>query len=227
MQTRWAVAVAALILSGLTIGCGDGGSSPETSVAVPGDSTANSGEAAAEPSHGAVEVDDGAARLSSENTSVVIRSVAARPDAAGAWRASFGDLSGQLQVDGDQVTALTVEFDTTSIQGADADLNNRLSSAEFLNTAEFPTGRFSATRFESSGKAEGPGDVVHVTGDLTLAGQTQEITAPAVVQIGDGSVAVSISMQVDRDAFGLAPYQEDVENTFEMAIAIGQQEKLQ
>ncbi|CAL8970878.1 Protein YceI [Tessaracoccus sp. O5.2] len=120
-------------------------------------------------------------------------------------RGSFEKFEGQAVVDAANpaATQLTVTIDAASVNTRNADRDAHVRSADFFNVEEYPTWTFVGTGYAVKG------DVVEVTGDLTIAGTTRSITIPLEYQgaakdpFGNTRVGFEGSTQVNRSDFGL------------------------
>lgn len=91
-------------------------------------------------------------------------------------RGRFGTRDGQVQVDAaGQLARVDVVFDMASVNTGVDLLNRHVQSSDFLNVADFPTGRYQAedVRIEQ-------GRVQVLRGRLTLLGQTHPVDLRAV-----------------------------------------------
>lgn len=91
-------------------------------------------------------------------------------------RGRFGTRDGQVQIDAaGQLARVDVTFDMASINTGVDLLNRHVQSTDFLNVADFPTGRYQAAdvRIEE-------GRVQALQGRLTLLGQTHPVALRAV-----------------------------------------------
>jgi polyisoprenoid-binding protein YceI len=87
-------------------------------------------------------------------------------------RGAFSKISGTLQYNTAQPDAshVDVEIDANSLTTGQPDRDNHLKSAEFLDTATYPTIKFQSTSAQAN--ADGTGSV---TGDLTIQGVTKSV----------------------------------------------------
>ncbi|MEX2514616.1 MAG: YceI family protein [Candidatus Paceibacterota bacterium] len=74
-------------------------------------------------------------------------------------------------------------------------LTSHLRSDDFFATEEFPEASFTVTNIEA---VEGSETTYNVTGDLTIKGETNEITFPAEIGMDDSQLVVSGSTVIDR-----------------------------
>lgn len=125
--------------------------------------------------------------------------------------------SGDLTVVDDQVTAgsFVIDFNTLTVDPGSVtekdkkaeDLQGHLKSADFFDVAQFPQGTFEITGITDFDPAkdksviEGANKVV--SGNFTLKGNTINVTFPARIAAGDGTVRVEAKFTVDRTAWGL------------------------
>ncbi|MEM0992195.1 MAG: YceI family protein [Bacteroidota bacterium] len=116
---------------------------------------------------------------------------------------------GSLALTGDQLTAGEFTIDMTSMESIDlagtdgaGKLIGHLQSPDFFSIEEYPTASFAITKVEA---VEGSADVTHnITGNLTMRGQTKQITIPANVSIADGKItAVAPEFTIDRTQWGV------------------------
>jgi polyisoprenoid-binding protein YceI len=111
-----------------------------------------------------------------------------------------------LTVSGDavQVTAATIDVDTTTIASDRSQRDNRLRN-EGLQTDSFPTAGFKLTAPVDVPAAALTGAVVDVTlhGDLTLHGVTKTVDIPAKAQLSDGQVQVQGSITFPLSDYGI------------------------
>jgi polyisoprenoid-binding protein YceI len=118
----------------------------------------------------------------------------------------FSNVKGLVKVDDKDMTKSSVDatVDATSINTADAKRDEHLKSADFLDTAKFPTFSFKSTKVEKAGTG------LKVTGDLTLHG----VTKPVVLAVegpsqqikdpwGNTRVGATATTTVNRKDFGL------------------------
>ena len=108
----------------------------------------------------------------------------------------FKTVSGSIGVDGEAITSINVLIDVESLYSEKEKLTGHLKNEDFFSVKEFPELKF------ASKKVEGSGDVT-ITGDLTMHGQTAEISFPATVAVTDGNVKLDAKFKVDRTKFGM------------------------
>jgi polyisoprenoid-binding protein YceI len=94
----------------------------------------------------------------------------------------FREFDADIQFDPENIaaTTLTVTIQADSIDTFWAKRDEHIRSADFLNVAEYPEITFVATSVEPTGE-----NTATVTGDLTMIGETREVTFDAeLVKIG-------------------------------------------
>ncbi|NHB84586.1 YceI family protein [Tessaracoccus sp. HDW20] len=120
-------------------------------------------------------------------------------------RGSFEQFEGQAIVNGaaPESTKLEVSIDAASINTRNADRDAHLRSADFFDAEQFPKLTFVGT------DAAIKGDVVEITGDLTIKDVTRPVTFPlefagtAKDPFGNVRVGLEGSAQILRSDFGL------------------------
>jgi polyisoprenoid-binding protein YceI len=119
------------------------------------------------------------------------------------FRASFGEVDGRLEVEGDDIR-LTGRVVASSIDVEQADFRAHLLSPEFFDVEKTPD-----ITFVSTSVRRGEGDAIEVDGDLTVKGVTRPVTATGIligpaVSFGDAEVVgVELQTTVDKNDFDL------------------------
>jgi polyisoprenoid-binding protein YceI len=119
------------------------------------------------------------------------------------FRGSFAAFDAQLTVDEDGRTRLVGSVPVDSVVVKDENLAAHLQSPEFFDAEQHPRVTFESTEIEFDGPT------VAVTGDLTIKGHTERVTAKGSVvgPIDDPSGNTRLGLQletvVDRTKFGL------------------------
>ena len=120
-------------------------------------------------------------------------------------RGTFGELEGTIHLNEDDVTDSSVEvtIDAASIDTRNEDRDGHLRSEDFFDVENHPHLTFNSTSVEEDG------DGFLVTGDLTIRGETREVTLEAR-ELGRGTdpwgnprVGFSAETSVNRKDFGL------------------------
>jgi polyisoprenoid-binding protein YceI len=119
------------------------------------------------------------------------------------YRAGFREVDGSLDVG---AGALEISVPLDSLDLNQADIRERMLSAEFLDAAGYPDVLFVGT--DVSG-AEGSRDIT-VAGNLTIHGHIQPVVASGRLGVpgshlltGNEQVTVELSVTIDRRDFGL------------------------
>lgn len=94
----------------------------------------------------------------------------------------FNKFEGTFSYDKDNINAskVNVTIDTTSFDSNHAKRDKHVMSSDFLDVAKYPQATFNSTKITDKGN-----NMLSVTGDFTLHGQTQSITFDAMI-IGEG-----------------------------------------
>jgi polyisoprenoid-binding protein YceI len=122
-------------------------------------------------------------------------------------RGRFDRWNAALTLDGEDLenASVTVTIDASSIDTGVADRDKHLRSADFLNVAEHPNLEYRSRKVERISKNE-----LRVTGDLTIAGVTREVSLEvldagrAKDPWGNEKALFSARTSIDRREFGLA-----------------------
>ncbi len=122
-------------------------------------------------------------------------------------KGQFAALEGVLVLDESDLASSHVEasIDATSINTRDAQRDEHLKSADFLDAAKFPKLFFKSTHISRTGAGE-----LAVAGDLTIHGATRKVvftvegpTAPAKDPWGNTRRGLSATTKINRKDFGL------------------------
>lgn len=152
--------------------------------------------------------------LTPANTLIQFVGLHADPDDPRPRVGRFDKFSGALTTVDDDVTSIRVEIDTASLTTEIEKLTNHLKSADFFNVNEHPKATFTSTKIEPAGDGQ-----VNITGDLTLLGNTQEITFPATLSM-EGDFSLQAEFQIDRTQFGMDYGTENVLKEVDMTITV-------
>lgn len=124
--------------------------------------------------------------------------------------------SGELNVDGGQLTAgnfvidmASLKVDPASVTEKDkksTDLEGHLKNEDFFNVTKFPTADFKITSVADLATA--PANAVAganktVSGNLTLLGKTLNVSFPAKVDVAEGTAAIQANFTVNRADWGI------------------------
>lgn len=119
------------------------------------------------------------------------------------FRGSFAAFDAQLTVDEDGRAKLVGSVPVDTVVVKDENLAAHLQSPEFFDAEQHPEIRFESTEIAIDGQA------VTVTGDLTLKGHTERVTAegalvgPIEDPFGNTKLGLQLETVVDRTKFGL------------------------
>ncbi len=116
----------------------------------------------------------------------------------------FDTFTGKIMVKAGKLVAAEANIETASVDTDNAKRDEHLRSDEFLNTA-----KFAAITFKSKNVVH-DGENVTITGDLTLCGQTREITLKGtfggIVKVADWKMdkaGLELNGRINRQDFGL------------------------
>lgn len=123
---------------------------------------------------------------------------------------TFTEWEGVLVIDADNPAASRVEvtIQAASLSTGFADRDAHLRSADFFETDTYPTATFVSSHVEQTGE-----NTLAVTGDLTIHGETREVTLDVVVNAhgphpmsGQTTLGFTATTTVSRSDFGLGLY---------------------
>ncbi|OJT27557.1 protein yceI precursor [Archangium sp. Cb G35] len=121
-------------------------------------------------------------------------------------RGAFSKVTGTANIDEKDITKSTVEavIDATTINTNEPKRDEHLRSADFFDTAKYPTITFKSTKVEKAGQG------LKVTGDLTMHGVTKPVvleaegfTTEAKDPWGNTKRGGSATTKINRKEFGL------------------------
>ncbi|GAB2752832.1 YceI family protein [Salinifilum aidingensis] len=119
----------------------------------------------------------------------------------GKSRGRFDSFRGEITTGNDPLdSSVTATIDTDSINTGNADRDNHLRNADFLDTANHPSMTFTSTGVRQDGED------FYVDGELTLRGVTKPVTLE--VEPGgftEGLLGLSASTTINRRDFGVGP----------------------
>ncbi len=107
------------------------------------------------------------------------------------------DVTGTLEFDGAQITAVDIEADLTTLASDQSRRDNALRQ-QALETNEYPTATFTLTEPIQLEGAPEAGETISATamGDLTLHGVTKQVGIPVEGQLTNGQVVVVGSLDI-------------------------------
>jgi polyisoprenoid-binding protein YceI len=115
-------------------------------------------------------------------------------------------VTGTMTVAGDEVTAVDVEVDLTTLQ-SDSGLRDGALKSRGLESEQFPTATFSLTEPLAlpAGIEDGKRASASATGDLTIHGVTKEVAVEVEAELSEGSAAVVGQAPVALADFDIEP----------------------
>jgi polyisoprenoid-binding protein YceI len=119
------------------------------------------------------------------------------------FRGGFSTINATVVVDDDGAARLTGTVPVASVIVKDENLQAHLQSPEFFDSEQYPEIRFDSVELS----VDGP--VATLTGDLTIKGHTERITAEGSVvgpledPFGNVKLGLQFETVVDRTKFGL------------------------
>ncbi len=115
-------------------------------------------------------------------------------------KGSFADFTAAVTLEGDVPKSLGIEVKTDSVQVEPKKLLDHLKSADFFDTATYPTATFSSTSIT----AKADGESTHVVeGVLDLRGVKKDITFPAKLTVDAKSATGHAAFSINRKDFGI------------------------
>ena len=237
------LAIALVPLAGLFLaGCGGTGKTGKgTSVASDmyankstpdaAGATGASGVAAAEPGGGGkkgpvapvgkgkkgpVALKDGKAAFDASNSKIDF--VGTKPE--GRHDGGFNEFTGTVELtpDGKGLSKVSVDINADSLWSDNPKLTGHLKSPDFFDIKRVPKVGFVSTKIQPDAK---DGATYNVTGNLTLHGETKEITVPATAQLYPNTLALQSTFTIDRTQFGMTYGKGKVHDDVKITVLIG------
>ena len=140
-----------------------------------------------------VEVASDAMTYTIDTENSVINWVGSKP--GGEHMGTVQLTSGELSVNGENLTSGEFVLDMTTITDTDlegekkAKLEGHLKTGDFFEVEKFPTASFEITGVEAT--TETPDATHHITGNLTMKGVTKSVTLPAKVEMTEEGLMAS------------------------------------
>jgi polyisoprenoid-binding protein YceI len=129
----------------------------------------------------------------------------------------FKEFGGHIALDGDKVTKIAAEIDTTSLYSDHPKLTGHLSSPDFFDIKTHPTASFVSTAI----KPEAGKDTSHVvTGDLTLLGKTKSISFPSKIDVAADAVSLQSEFKIKRFDFGMTYGKGKVDDDVTIKVSV-------
>lgn len=95
------------------------------------------------------------------------------------------------------------EYDKNGVAQSDIGVITHVKSEDFFNVERFPTASFEITSVTALDVTEVGAPNASVTGDLTIKGETHEITFPAVLTDADNTLSAKATFSIDRTRWGV------------------------
>ncbi len=213
---NWSI-FAMLLSVGLLVGCppaedgADGENATDSASAADADGS-DAADAADAEGAAVAEVEGTAVALEPGNTLIQFVGTHTDPEKPDPRTGTFEDFSGEATVDDGKLMSVNVDIQTASLTTEIEKLTGHLKSGDFFNVNEHPTAKFESTSIVDNGDG-----TVTITGDLTLLGQTHEISFPATVDASDG-LQLDAAFSIDRTQFGMDYGTDNVMKEVEMTV---------
>ena len=186
MNKIHSLSIVALLATGL-FACGSGANSADAVGAAEGDSSAV-----------VYNVDAAATKLGWTGSKLV----------GGAHSGFISVTEGSIEVLSDAIVAGSFSIDMKSIPNTDltaqeynAKLVGHLMAPDFFNVDTFPTSTFVISSVTAA--ADTMGNTHSISGDLTIKGQTRNITFPAKVSVSNGLLNLMAAYSINRTDWGI------------------------
>ena len=124
----------------------------------------------------------------------------------GSHEGGFTGVDGELYLDGETLTGADVRIDATTLWSDNDQLTEHLASDDFFAVGTYPEARFETDTLTPVAVADSVewAEATHtVTGRLTMHGQTNEITFPALVEVTPEAASVRADFLIDRQKWGI------------------------
>lgn len=168
-----------------------------------------------------VKLKNGKAEIGPENTKVNFVGIHTGDDPKPRL-GGFKKFKGELEMDGEAIKSLNIEFETASVWTEIGDkLTGHLKNEDFLDVEKYPSAKFA-----SKSVSEGKDGMVNVVGDFTLMGKTNEITIPVKVTESDGGVLIKGDLKLDRASFGMNKMLDRVAKEVSITMSVGEKTKV-
>lgn len=210
--------VVLMIAMGWLVGCS---ASTDTTVAPPVSVEVETVDNVSASAEEASSVVGSEIALSPDNTLIqfVGTHVGPSPD-PNARTGNFSDFQGSVTAADDEVSAISVEIQMASVSTPMDKLTNHLQAPDFFDVRQFPTASFQTTSIvpDEDGKHM-------ITGELTLHGETKEISFPAEISMTDGQLDLMATLTLDRTEFGMTQNTDKVNKEVALTIGVGKHAK--
>jgi polyisoprenoid-binding protein YceI len=135
----------------------------------------------------------------------------------------FLKISGGVAFDAANPTAstLSITIDTKSVFSGNKKRDDHLKGPDLFDVKQFPKATFVSKSWKAAGE-----NTFEVTGDLTIKGRTQSVTAK-VIKSGEGKdpwgndrIGFTTELSIDRMAFGVDYMPEGLGKTVNLTISL-------
>src|SRR5262245_15177913 len=159
-----------------------------------------------------VRADERTFGLTGENTKIDF--VGTKPN--GKHVGGFKKLAGSAKVDTKDLTTLKInlDIDMNSMFTDTPKLTKHLMSADFFDVKNNSNAKFNSTKIEKTG------DQYTVTGKLTLAGKTKDLSFPAKIDVAGGNLHVTSNFKIDRNDWGISYGKGKIHDDVSLTVSV-------
>lgn len=119
--------------------------------------------------------------------------------ADGKHTGSFPKLTGTFELPDDVTKSkITVKIDMDALESDDPKLTGHLKGPDFFETKKYPEAKFVSKKIKSDKEN------YVVTGELTMHGQTKEISFPAKITNSAGAAGLEAEFSINRGDWGIS-----------------------
>lgn len=115
------------------------------------------------------------------------------------------------------LTSVTFNINIDSVWTQFEKLTTHLKNEDFFETSKFPTAQFVSTNIQPKGDGQ-----CTVSGNLTLHGQTREISFSTEYKLDDDGMVLRSKFQIDRSKFGMDQMLSGVYKIVDVELVIGE-----
>jgi polyisoprenoid-binding protein YceI len=118
----------------------------------------------------------------------------------GSHNGGFKKFTGSFTVADNALTGTgqKIVIDMNSLWSDDEKLTGHLKSEDFFNVAKFPESSFELTGLKAASEGS-----YQVSGNLTIMGNSKNITFPATASVTDGKAKIHAKFDINRKDFGI------------------------
>lgn len=179
-----------------------------------GSETKEATDAVASP----VAIEDGKVKLVPESTKIEFIGVHVGDDPKPRL-GGFEKFEGTIEVDEESfdIKSISIEIDIDSVWTEFSKLTAHLKNKDFFIVDEFATAKFKSTEI----KMDDDG-TMEVTGDMTLLGNTKELSFEARTLVSDKGLILKSEFEMDRTVFGMDKMTGGVEKVVTVTVIVGE-----